>query len=295
MTIGERLFSIMKEKNISMPELSRMTGISRHTIYDWQRRNTNPGADKIMVLCEALQITTEELLIGKRSSVPTAHDTSVFMDGTEIELVKEYQELSESKKRRLLAYMNMLQNTKEKPVMERNAEIVVDNEGKKLVKINAIRFKGKRGVNWNDVEEYLRQFVGDIYEIADSNEMVYIGSELPDEYAHSKYTAMLKGTVAKAKANASQGIPELVDIAINKSVESNRKTKHSKEAMYGWYRYDSRFALPVFGDDGAIERYNIFRATMLMRHAKDGKVYLYDVTEIKKETDTLFGSEDLTQ
>ena len=36
--------------------------------------------------------------------------------------------------------------------------------------------------------------------------------------------------------------------------EDNRKEKHSKDAKYGWYSYDSRFALPVFGDDGEIER-----------------------------------------
>ncbi len=34
---------------------------------------------------------------------------------------------------------------------------------------------------------------------------------------------------------------------------------------------------------------------MLMRHAKDGNVYLYDIMEIKKETSRLFQSEDLTQ
>ena len=112
MTIGERLFSIMKEKNISMPELSRMTGISRHTIFDWQRRNTNPGADKIMVICEALQITPEELLIGKHENASIDHNTSISMDSMEIELVKEYKELSETKKKRLLAYMSMLQNMK---------------------------------------------------------------------------------------------------------------------------------------------------------------------------------------
>lgn len=113
MTISERLFSIMKEKNISMPELSRLTGISRHTIFDWQKKNTNPGADKIMVICEALQITPEELLTGECGNATIEHDTFVSMDGTEIELVKEYQELSDAKKKRLLAYMNMLQNTKE--------------------------------------------------------------------------------------------------------------------------------------------------------------------------------------
>ena len=113
MTISERLFSIMEEKNISMPELSRLTGISRHTIFDWQRRGTNPGADKIMVICEALQVTPEELLAGKRKNTAIDHDSSVSMDGMEIELIKEYQELSDTKKKRLMAYVNMLQNTKE--------------------------------------------------------------------------------------------------------------------------------------------------------------------------------------
>jgi hypothetical protein len=34
---------------------------------------------------------------------------------------------------------------------------------------------------------------------------------------------------------------------------------------------------------------------MLMRHAKDEKLYLYDIMEIKKETSNLFQSNDLTQ
>lgn len=113
MTISERLFTIMKEKNISIPELSRLTGISRHTIFDWKKKNTNPGADKIMVICEALQIRPEELLIDKRDYTPIEHDSFISMDGIELAIVKEYRELSDAKKKRLLAYMSMLQNTKE--------------------------------------------------------------------------------------------------------------------------------------------------------------------------------------
>ena len=114
MTIGERLFKIMNEKNISMPELSRMTGISRHTIFDWQRRNTNPGADKIMVICEALQITPEELLVGKQDNEKPEYDHSIITDDIEMQIMKECQGLSEAKKERLLAYVSMLQNTKER-------------------------------------------------------------------------------------------------------------------------------------------------------------------------------------
>ena len=114
MTIGERLFKIMNEKNISMPELSRMTGISRHTIFDWQRRNTNPGADKIMVICEALQITPEELLVGKQDNEKPEYDHSIITDDIEMQIMKECHDLSEAKKKRLLAYVSMLQNTKER-------------------------------------------------------------------------------------------------------------------------------------------------------------------------------------
>ena len=77
--------------------------------------------------------------------------------------------------------------------------------------------------------------------------------------------------------------------------EDNRKEKHSKDAKYGWYSYDSRFALPVFGDDGEIERYNVFNVAMLVRHDEDGKYYLYDIMKIKKETSNLFQSNDFTQ
>ena len=76
---------------------------------------------------------------------------------------------------------------------------------------------------------------------------------------------------------------ELLKIATNEVYEDNRKEKHSKDAKYGWYSYDSRFALPVFGDDGEIERYNVFNVAMLVRHDEDGKYYLYDIMKIKKK------------
>ena len=62
MKISERMFLIMKEKNINQIELSLKSGISQSTISDWHRKKTNPGADKIMKICQALEITPEELL-----------------------------------------------------------------------------------------------------------------------------------------------------------------------------------------------------------------------------------------
>ena len=127
--------------------------------------------------------------------------------------------------------------------------------GKKTVFIHDIIFKGKRSVKWEDVEKYLKQYVGDIYTIDDSNDAVYIGTDLPDEYTHSNYTHILKGANAKAKANAAQGLPELIEIAAGKKFTENYKEKHTIDAMYGWYRYESRFALPVFNEVGEMLLY----------------------------------------
>ena len=112
MTISERLFVIMKDKNVSMPDLSRMTGISRHTIFDWQRRGTNPGADKIMVICEALEIAPEELLMGTIKVSSSGKTTGIDTESFENQIVEVCRGFSDEQKRRLLAYASMLQNMK---------------------------------------------------------------------------------------------------------------------------------------------------------------------------------------
>ena len=179
-------------------------------------------------------------------------------------------------------------DSSEKMKNNRNVSVIKDTNGNNIVVINDIIFKGKQSIQWNEVEEYLRRYIGEFYTIADTNEIVYIGSDLPDEYAHSEYTHILKGANAKAKANAAQGIPELIEIATGKSYKANSKDKHSRDAKYGWYRYESRFALPILGIDGEVERYNVFHVALIIRHNKDDRKYLYDITNIKKEMSNLF-------
>ena len=112
MTISQRLFEIMKENDISVGQLSRLTGISRQTIYDWQKKNTNPGADKIMLLCAALEVTPEMLLTGKGIEETVDVLSNEKETDSEGDVLLAYRELSASKKKRLLAYISMLQNTK---------------------------------------------------------------------------------------------------------------------------------------------------------------------------------------
>ena len=179
--------------------------------------------------------------------------------------------------------------------MDKRINIISDSVGKQIVVITDIRFQGKRNINWEEVEKYLKEYIGNCYEVVETADQIFISSDFPGELKGSKDTRRLLGANAKAKANAAQGLPELIEIAAGKKYTENHKEKHMEDAMYGWYRYESRFALPVFNEVGEIERYNVFNVIMVIRHAKDGKMYLYDIMNIKKETSNLFQSEDITQ
>lgn len=170
--------------------------------------------------------------------------------------------------------------------MDRNVDIAGAVPGSRMAIINDILFKGRQHIDWNEVEAYLKQYVGTVVRMEESEDAIYIGRDLPDEYTGSNYTARLKGTLAKAKANAAQGIPEMIAIAGNKRFQENLAKKHTGNARFGWFRYDSKFALPIFDEKGAILRYNVFRAELVVRYAADKQLYLYDIINIKKETGT---------
>lgn len=166
---------------------------------------------------------------------------------------------------------------------DRNIDVIIDANGDKLVLIHDIYFKGKRKIDWESVKLYLQEYVGAYYEIEENSEMIHIGSEFPEEFTESESRKGLMGANAKAKANAATAIPELIQNATNPSFEENRKEKHNKKAKNGWYRYDVRFALPVYENE-ILVRYNVFSARLLINHAENGKKYLYDILAIKKET-----------
>ncbi len=167
----------------------------------------------------------------------------------------------------------------------RDVSIVHFEDGMSVAQINQILFMGKQHIAWNDVEEYLKRYVGELYIIAESKDVVYIGKDLPDEYTNSNDSIRLKGALAKAKANAAIAIPEMIQISTNKYVQDNFKDIHSKTAKRGWYRFDTRFAIPISDNKGTITKFNVYKGRLIVRCADDGKNYLYDVINIKKETE----------
>ena len=71
-------------------------------------------------------------------------------------------------------------------IENRNVNIITDADGKKLVLIYDIRFKGKRQINWDDVKQYLEGYVGDYYEIEENAERILLEANFPKNIRNQK-------------------------------------------------------------------------------------------------------------
>ena len=65
MKVYEKIFDRLNELHMSQNELSRRTGIATSTISDWRKKEINPQADKLVPICDALDMSLEELLFDK--------------------------------------------------------------------------------------------------------------------------------------------------------------------------------------------------------------------------------------
>lgn len=62
MTISEKIFTLMKEKNKKAADLCKILDISTAQTTAWKKRNTDPPAKYITKICEFLEISIYELL-----------------------------------------------------------------------------------------------------------------------------------------------------------------------------------------------------------------------------------------
>lgn len=120
MIISERIFKIIKEKNITQAEFGKRAGIPTSTISEWKKRKTNPSADKIMDICVALEVTPEELLTGR--GIDGENGLEIYerdkMTPIDWQIIKDYHGMKEAQKRRLLKYMETLKQLEELEKLE---------------------------------------------------------------------------------------------------------------------------------------------------------------------------------
>ena len=120
MIISERIFCVMEQKNITQLELSRRTGIATSNFSDGKMKKTIPNADCLLSICDALEITPDQLLTGKGID-PEYKDADMDYEVTkaDIRILKQIHSLGDEQYKRLMAYMKALQKLEQ---MERIVE-----------------------------------------------------------------------------------------------------------------------------------------------------------------------------
>ncbi|MBP5330330.1 MAG: helix-turn-helix transcriptional regulator [Lachnospiraceae bacterium] len=64
MTIADRIQSLRKSKGMSQEELADKVGVSRQAVSKWESEQATPDLDKIVIMSDIFEVTTDYLLKG---------------------------------------------------------------------------------------------------------------------------------------------------------------------------------------------------------------------------------------
>lgn len=115
MTIGERVIELMRRENMTQKEFSEKTNIGQSTISDWKRKKINPASDKILIICDVLKISPEELLSGTETDHNKGRKQEYYIVNKDSEiggLIREYGSMNMAQKERFLGYMEALREVR---------------------------------------------------------------------------------------------------------------------------------------------------------------------------------------
>ena len=107
MTVSERIFERLNQLSMTQKEFSEKTGILPSTISEWKKKKTNPLSEKIMPICDALDVTPEWLLTGVSSAGNGEADAEYYAvkkDSEKGRLIAYYERLDPKFRERVMGY-----------------------------------------------------------------------------------------------------------------------------------------------------------------------------------------------
>ena len=75
MTISDRIRELRRKRGMSQEELAEQIGISRQAVSKWESGQSMPDLDKVILLSEYFEVTTDYLLKGIQPTMPQAQKT----------------------------------------------------------------------------------------------------------------------------------------------------------------------------------------------------------------------------
>lgn len=78
MNLGENIYRLRTEKNMSQGDLADALEVSRQSVSKWENNSAVPELDKVIRLAQIFEITIDELITGQ----PPAHSTQSLIPPT---------------------------------------------------------------------------------------------------------------------------------------------------------------------------------------------------------------------
>ena len=75
MNVADRIQNLRKAKGISQEQLADVIGVSRQAVSKWESEQTTPDLEKIILMSEYFDVTTDYLLKGIEPAEETEHMT----------------------------------------------------------------------------------------------------------------------------------------------------------------------------------------------------------------------------
>ena len=105
MSVSENIFRIMKDRQISQKEFSKLLGVPESTVSDWKRKDKAPSADRILEICAILNVSPYDILLDNSEEI----DYIMVDSKTELgRMVLEYNSMNSFQRERLHGYMEGL-------------------------------------------------------------------------------------------------------------------------------------------------------------------------------------------
>lgn len=108
MLISQRIFLRLNEMGLSQKDFSERTGIPQSTISEWKKKGTNPSSEKIMVICNVLEVSPEWLLSGAEIKGNNLPVFVIDKESEEGEMIDGFNRMTPEAKAKLVGYMEAL-------------------------------------------------------------------------------------------------------------------------------------------------------------------------------------------
>ncbi len=96
-SVGERLKKLRNARNLSIPEVSRVTGIGKASLSDLENNKNNPGKTNLVRLSEFYGVSADWILFGDQVSVKSekTNDNSIKVAVPNLELAALFSQIVE--------------------------------------------------------------------------------------------------------------------------------------------------------------------------------------------------------